>query len=215
MERAEAITRLKQVVGRDLRALAEDSNVTVWTPHVSPGAAVPVGAKLNKGWAGHTIERFLGLPLNSSRAPNFGSWELKVIPLKRMRDGSLAIKETMAITMLDPIEVTAKRFEESHLYTKLRKTVVAARVVEGRSESQSLLHSVGAFDLDDPDICRRVKADYELVRKTLREKGFDALTGAMGELVQPRTKGPGHGSTSRAFYARPVFVAHIIGLVPL
>ncbi len=34
----------------------------------------------------------------------------------------------------------------------------------------------------------------------------------MGVLVQPRTKGPGHGSISRAFYARPTFVAHIISL---
>jgi len=33
----------------------------------------------------------------------------------------------------------------------------------------------------------------------------------MGVLVQPRTKGPGHGSTSRAFYARKIFVAHILG----
>ncbi len=33
----------------------------------------------------------------------------------------------------------------------------------------------------------------------------------MGKLVQPRTKGQGHGSTSRAFYARTGFVAHILG----
>lgn len=37
-----------------------------------------------------------------------------------------------------------------------------------------------------------------------------ALTGKMGVLVQPRTKGKGHGSTSRAFYARTGFVTHII-----
>ena len=43
-------------------------------------------------------------------------------------------------------------------------------------------------------------------------KGFTHLTGKMGVLVQPRTKGPGHGSISRAFYARAHFVAHIIGL---
>jgi hypothetical protein len=35
----------------------------------------------------------------------------------------------------------------------------------------------------------------------------------MGVLVQPRTKGPGHGSTSRAFYARARLVGRILGLV--
>jgi DNA mismatch repair protein MutH len=33
----------------------------------------------------------------------------------------------------------------------------------------------------------------------------------MGVLVQPRTKGPGHGSVSRAFYTRAPFVARILG----
>ena len=101
MERAEAIARLTKLAGQDLRVVAEQHGVTVWTPHVAPGDPVPAGAKLNKGWAGQTIERVLDLPLNSSRAPNFGSWELKIIPLKHLGDGSLAVKETMAITMLD------------------------------------------------------------------------------------------------------------------
>ena len=43
-------------------------------------------------------------------------------------------------------------------------------------------------------------------------KGFEYLTGAMGAFVQPRTKGPGHGSTSRAFYARTKFVKMILNL---
>ncbi len=103
-------------------------------------------------------------------------------------------------------------FEESHLFTKLRKQVVAARVFENVQETASLLYSVSAFDLDNPHIYAQVKADYESVRLCLRTRGFAALTGKMGVLVQPRTKGAGHGSTSRAFYARPVFVAHIINL---
>jgi DNA mismatch repair protein MutH len=77
-----------------------------------------------------------------------------------------------------------------------------------------VLYSVGMVDLDDPRIYAQVKADYNLVRKTLKEKGFGALTGKMGVLIQPRTKGPGHGSTPRAFYARTAFVAHVIGLKP-
>ena len=57
----------------------------------------------------------------------------------------------------------------------------------------------------------QIKKDYDLVRNTLKKKGFDALTGAMGVYIQPRTKGAGHGSTSRAFYARPNFIKKVLG----
>lgn len=180
--------------------MADQYGVTVWR-----------GDKINKGWAGHTIERYLGLPLNSAQSPNFGSWEHKVVPLAATPTGPLRIKETMAITMIDPYEVAAKSFEESHLLTKLRRIIVVARVAESQQETRSLLHSVAPFDLDHPDIYRQVKADYDLVRQTIQTAGFAALTGKMGILVQPRTKGSGHGSTSRAFYARKTFVAHILG----
>jgi len=208
MERVDAINRLTTLVGKDLRQLADEFNVTVWTQE----------GKKNKGWAGHTIERYLGLAINSSRSPNFGSWELKLVPLVARRTGELKVKETMAITMIDPVEVSNKEFEESHLFNKLKKIVIVARVFENQKDIHSLLHSVAPFDLDDPEIYDQVKADYNLVRSTIREQGFSELSGKMGKLIQPRTKGAGHGSTSRAFYARIGFVAHILGkghLVPL
>jgi hypothetical protein len=34
----------------------------------------------------------------------------------------------------------------------------------------------------------------------------------MGQYVQPRTKGAGHGSISRAFYARPLFLSKFMEL---
>jgi len=123
----------------------------------------------------------------------------------------LRVKETMAITMIDPVNVAAKRFEDSHLLAKLRKTVIVARIFDCQEETCSFLHSVAEFDLGDTEIYQQVRADYELVRETIIERGFSALTGAMGVLVQPRTKGPGHGSVSRAFYARTPFVARILG----
>lgn len=200
MERTEAITKLKELEGKDLRRLADCYNVTVWKE-----------GKLNKGWAGHVIERYLGLPLNSAQSPNFGSWELKIVPLKRLKTGEVVVKETMAITMIDPVNVLQCRFEESHLLTKLRKIVVCARMFETKEEKSSLLVRVSTFDLDNPTTYNQVKSDYDLVRKTIETEGFEALTGKMGVLVQPRTKGAGHGTTSRAFYARKGFVAHILG----
>jgi len=203
MERTDAIERLRELEGRDLRKYADRYNVTVWKT-----------GKLNKGWAGHVIERYLGLPLNSAQSPNFGSWELKIVPLKLLRNGEVVVKETMAITMIDPVNILQKEFEESHLLTKLKKIVVCARMFESKEEKSSLLVKVSTFDLDNPAIYQQVKTDYDDVRKTIKQKGFHALTGKMGVLVQPRTKGPGHGSISRAFYARTGFVAVILGLQP-
>ena len=169
----------------------------------------------NKGWAGLVIERYLGLPQNSRQAPDFGTWELKVVPLRRAPDGTLRVKESMAITMLEPTEVLANEFEESHLYDKLRSMVVISRIYESPEERHSILHAAAEFDLDNAKIREQVKSDYETVRAQIRSRGIDSVTGDLGKLVQARTKGRGQGSTTRAFYARPSFVAHILNLQKL
>ncbi len=58
MKIEEALDRLTVLVGQDLRQLAGQSNVMVWSQN----------GKKNKGWAGHTVGRYLGLALNSSRS---------------------------------------------------------------------------------------------------------------------------------------------------
>ena len=203
MERNEAIKRLKQLKGKVLQDLANEYEVTIYS---SDG-------RVNKGWAGHVFERYLGLPINSAQSPNFGSWELKSIPLKRLKNGTLAFKETMAITMIDAYNVKAVPFADSHLLSKLKKLVVVAREVGDNVDAPSIIHSVNSFDLSE-DLYEAVKIDYEIVRNTLLDptRGFESLTGSMGKYIQPRTKGAGHGSTSRAFYARPLFLKQFIAL---
>jgi len=199
MERNQAFSKLKQLKGQDLRELADKYEVTVFK-----------NGKKNKGWAGHVIEHYLDLPINSAQSPNFGSWELKTVSLKRLQNGSLTIKETMAITMIDPFNVNNTPFEESHLLAKMEKILILSRIWEDISEPSSIVYGVHTFDIGNREIYEQVKEDYELVRRTIIEKGFDALTGKMGVFIQPRTKGAGHGSTSRAFYARVPFLKKII-----
>lgn len=201
MEREDAIRRLQELEGKDLVELAGRYNVTIWK-----------GDRKNKGWAGHVLERYLGLPINSAQSPNFGSWELKIVPLKRLANASIVVKETMAITMIDPYNVVNTPFEQSHLLAKLKKAVVCARMFESQYEARSLLMRVAAFNLSDKVFYKQVRDDYEETRNCILTKGFEHLTGAMGVLVQPRTKGAGHGSTSRAFYARTRFVKSILGI---
>ena len=204
LDRREAVRRINLLAGKDLRVLADGYKIPVWK-----------NGRENKGWAGLVIERYLGLPQNSRQAPDFGAWELKVVPLRKDAGGNLRVKESMAITMIEPAEVLAGKFEDSHLYDKLRSMVVVSRVYESRQELHSLLHAAAEFDLDNPKVYAQVKEDYEAIKSKIRDSGFDSLTGDLGKLVQARTKGAGHGSTSRAFYARPVFVAHILNLQKL
>jgi DNA mismatch repair protein MutH len=204
LNRPEAVRRINSLAGRDLRAMADEYRISVWK-----------NGRENKGWAGLVIEHYLGLPQNSRQAPDFGDWELKVVPLRKDADGNLRVKESMAITMLEPAEVLANKFEDSHLYDKLRSMVVVSRVWESKAELRSMLHAAAEFDLDDPKIHDQVKRDYETIRAQIRTRGIDSVTGDLGKLVQARTKGPGHGSTSRAFYARTIFVAHILNLQKL
>ena len=115
--------------------------------------------------------------------------------------------------MIDPWEVSNKEFEDSHLFQKLQKALIVARIVGDSVEEPQPLYAVCELDLEG-EILEIVKRDYELIRDTIRDpgRGFDALTGWMGTYIQPRTKGAGHGSKSRAFYARKEFLARFIDL---
>ena len=204
LDRKEAVRRINLLAGKDLRSLADEYQIPVWK-----------NGHENKGWAGLVIERYLGLAQNSRQQPDFGAWELKVVPLRPASDGTLRVKESMAITMLEPTEVLADEFEDSHLYDKLRSMLVVSRIYDSPEERHSMLHAAAEFDLDNAKIRAQVKTDYETIREQIRRHGIDSVTGDLGKLVQARTKGRGHGSTTRAFYARPRFVAHILNLQKL
>ena len=185
--REEAIAKLQPFIGKDLRPLADERGVTVWK-----------NGRKNKGWAGQLIEGLLDHPLDNLQKPDFGDWDLKVVPLVRTPQGTLSVKETP--------------FEHSHLLDKLRALLVCGREWVDEKDTRSVLLKVGSFDLRDGETFKQVQADYELVQKTLRDAGAEGLTGWMGSLVQPRTKGPGHGVRSHAFYARTLFVARMLRL---
>ena len=199
MDRVEALARLQVLVGCDLVSLGTASGITIWK-----------GDRLNKGWAGHTIERHLGLALNSSRAPNFGSWELKVVPVKAIPNGRFRVKETMAITMIDPVEVAAKEFPDSHLFLKLQRMIVVARVFESAAETHSPCHLVTEFDLSDQDLCQQIKAE---LRSRARRDSYkrlqllERIDGSAGSAQNERTRARQHlarvlreGAASRQDY---------------
>ena len=158
----------------------------------------------NNLWARQVLEKYLGVDLNSS------SWELKVIALKYLKTGNLTVPRAMFITTIDTCYLKRTDFENSSLYSKLEQIIIAARIWESQREERSILHSVTTFDLDDPEVYRQIKEDYDLVRETIQTQGFSAVTGKMGVYIQPKAKVPGDGMDSIAFYARTDFLKKMI-----
>lgn len=196
--RTTAIKNLKKHLGKDLRESALEHGITTYET-----------GKQNKGWKGLVLERLAGLQTNISKAPNGLSWELKSVSFHTVK-GELVPKETMAITMINPEELKAHSFFESHCWAKLKAIVFCAVEWDGKNAESGRLLKVASLDFaEDDELIQEIKADYDFIRNKLITQGFEALTGADGKWIQARTKGPGHGSISRAFYARTGLVKKI------
>ncbi|MGA2297810.1 MAG: MutH/Sau3AI family endonuclease [FCB group bacterium] len=193
-----AIQNLEKYIGKDLATLAEQFGITTFKE-----------GRQNKGWKGLTLERLAGLTNNNQQAPNGLGFELKSVAFI-VKNGVLEPKETMAITMINSIQLNNTPFYESHCWEKLKSLIFCAVLWSGHHHIKSELLKVKSFDFIESDtLIKEIENDYEFIRHKLNNYGFTSLTGKDGKWIQARTKGPGHGSISRAFYARKALIKEI------
>jgi len=152
----------------------------------------------NKGEVGLFLEKQLGIPASSATLDCVDG-EVKCFPLHE----SGKVKESVAVTMMHKeFQIKKEAFEESKVYQKLKKTLFIPYVRKG---DEIRFFPCMLFDESHP-LFIHLKNDYLLLQNS-------PLTGRYGMYLQTRTKGPGHGSTSRAFYLRPHFLQKLINLV--
>ncbi|MBI2612402.1 hypothetical protein HYW59_01130 [Candidatus Kaiserbacteria bacterium] len=201
-----AVENLRKYIGQNLRTLAAGFGITTYET-----------GKQNKGWKGLVLERLAGLSTNVTKAPNGLTFELKSVAF-RFVGKDLVPKETMAITMINPEELKAHSFFESHVWAKLKVVVFCAVEWSGQNaQSAKLLHVASLDFAEDDALIQEIKADYDLIRNKLIKQGFKALTGRDGKWIQARTKGVGginprtgaRRPITRAFYARTSLVKKI------
>ena len=199
--RVVAIKNLEKFIGQDLAELAKKNGVTTYKD-----------GKQNKGWKGLTLEWLAGLSNDNKQAPNGLGFELKSTAFYQVK-GEWRPKETFAITMINQKNLLETPFFKSHCWEKLKSLVYCAVSWNGKHNEKSELLQVQSFDfLESDTLIQEIEADYEFIRNKLKTQGFEALTGKDGKWIQARTKGAGHGSTSRAFYARKELIKEIIKL---
>jgi len=199
-----AIQNLDKYIGQDLAKLANELGVTTFK-----------NGKQNKGWKGLALEQLAGLTNDNKQAPNGLGFELKSTAFYQVK-GIWRPKETMAITMINPANLIETPFFQSHCWEKLKSIVFCAVSWNGKHDPKSELLKIQSFDfLEDEEIIKEIEMDYEFIRNKCATQGFKALTGRDGKWIQARTKGAGHGSISRAFYARKGLIEKIINLSEL
>ncbi len=194
-----AIKNLNAHIGVDLGAIARLHNITTY-----------INGYQNKGWKGMVLERLAGLDNNNKQAPNGLGFELKSTAYYKVK-GCWTPKETMAITMINPQKLTETPFYKSHCWEKLKSIIFCAVTWNGHHNEKAELLKVQSFDfITDSKLIKEIETDYETIRMKCIKSGFGALTGKDGKWIQARTKGAGHGSTSRAFYARKSLLREIL-----
>ena len=157
----------------------------------------------NKGLPGLLLETLTGIP-HTSNCLDCSDGELKTFPVKRLRNGQLVPKETVAVTMLSVDDLRTCDFEQSKCFKKMSRMLMVPYYREG---DQIQFMAPRLIDLSLPEFAAlrlALKNDYDAIRTAFLADGM--LTSTTGALLQNRTKGAGHGSTSRAYYLRPEFM---------
>jgi DNA mismatch repair protein MutH len=199
----EALKRIMKFVGKTLEQIRDES---------STHFEVTAVHRANKGWLGIILEIVLGKAPDNKQLPDLedGTEVKKVSIVKGVR--GYRVKETLQVTMINPNSQLEPDFTKSHLYTKTRKILLIPTLYAGigNHEKEVLLPPV----LWEPDeeFNNRLKRDYELVAGIVSDpsRGFRSLSGKLGEVVQPRTKGA-KNSFTRAFYLRTQSVNEMLG----
>jgi len=169
-------------------------------PFIGRPQACPKTA--DKGGAGQHLERLVRIP-RSSACLDCEDGEVKTFPLKAGKP-----KETCAITMIQPDTIVTTPFEHSNVHKKLANTLF---VPYERTEDTIAFHHPILLTAAD-DLFAELAADYEAIQASY---AVGEPSSAIGQHLQARTKGPGHGSTSRAFYLRTSFLKMLLERPPM
>ena len=159
----------------------------------------------NKGAAGLLLETINGVA-HGPAALDCSDGELKTYPIKTNRHDAKVPKETMAVCMLSEDDLRNNEFENSRPGKKMSTMLI---VPYERKGDKVIYGEPYTFRLSDhPELAATLKSDYDAIRA--RFLGNEGLSSRTGILLQNRTKGKGHGSTTRAFYLRKAFMCKVM-----
>jgi DNA mismatch repair protein MutH len=180
----------------------------------------------NKGHLGNVIqENVYGMPANSTAEPDFAyeELELKVIGVKKLRDGSWAASDRMVANIIDfQTEDTSGNIKQSSFWKKNQRTLVI--MYESIHKDKLANKIVGAFilDLNRHEHFQQIATDYKTINAKILNGTAETISGGDTHFLEACTKGEGHGrdlrsqpnstvqAKQRAYALKPRFMSPLI-----
>lgn len=178
-----------------------------FTPLIGKEYVLPITT--NKGLPGTFLEDLLGIP-HTPNCLDCSDGELKLFPVKKLKNGALVPKESIAVTMLSTDELRKNDFRASKCCKKMSRMLLVPYYRNGDNITFMKPKIIDRECAEFVELFNTFESDYNLIRTNYIETNI--LQSETGTLLQNRTKGTGHGSTSRAFYLRPAFMKQFVPL---
>ena len=169
------------------------------------GSKHHVPKTINKGNVGNYIEKLCGIP-TSSACLDCTDGEVKSFPLSITKKGIIVPKETIAITMMNPNDLSKETWDETRLAKKTKNILFIGYI---RDDEYVTFHSM--FTLNEethPELFLEMKNDYNDIQNIWNSES--KISSTSGKYIQSRTKGAGHGSTTRAWYFKKLLINYLM-----
>lgn len=171
----------------------------------------------NKGKPGQFVEECLGIKL-SSDCLDCSDGEIKLFPLKELKNGKINPKETIAITMSDLNEETIPVWDESSFKKKTNNILFIPYIrLDNNQKYNKNGDYIQFFDciiFNSTNVeYKEFENDYKKIAKHFRNNGIRKSGNTInGTYIQSRTKGQGGNKkkTVAFYFRRKQFVEDVL-----
>ncbi len=153
-----------------------------------------------RGALGQAVEKYhFKYSPNSNSEPDFpkASLELKVTPLRRLKNGDLVAKERLVLNIIDFMEEYKKEWKTSSFWKKNKRLLLMFYIHEDETSIFDLLFRLaGIWNYPKEDLII-IKRDWETIREKIKSGNAHQISEGDTLYLGACTKGAGHGANLR------------------
>jgi DNA mismatch repair endonuclease MutH len=178
-----------------------------WLIDLDPSAPMVPSSATTKAIVGHIYERAFGIPRNSTAGPDFpgAGIELKSVPVFVV-NGEPRAKERISISMIDFPALVGQSWDAASVRKKLDRMLMIFYGWEPLQPIARFRTLAAGIWTPDQSTLKTIRADWERIRDLVACGNRDQVSESLSTILGAATKGPGHGSRSRAWSLKQPFV---------